>query len=91
MSYCDDIIIGDLVCVVSHNLDDLHGWISYDVETGIVISIIEVEHEFYLYDYKTRCYDYVIYWTNTQKIETVPDLLVQKYSKLENLINEGSY
>ncbi len=89
MSYCNDIAIGDLVCIKSHNLDATGGWMAYEVNTGIVIGIIEIEIDFYIYDSKTRCYDYVIYWTNSEKIETIPDLIVEKFSEWEERFGEG--
>ncbi len=89
MSYCDDIVIGDLVCIKSHNLDDRNsGWMLNVVDTGIVLEIIEVEHEFYLYDYKMRCYDYIIYWTDTGTIETIPDIIIEKYETWKRRTNE---
>ncbi len=90
MSYCNDILVGDLVCVKSQNFDDYgSGWLMSVVNTGIVIGIIEIEHEFYLYDYKSRFYDYIIYWTETERIETMPDVIIEKFSEWQRRVNEG--
>ena len=81
LSYCCDFIIGDLVCLKSHNNErPTFGWISLDLDSGIVLDIIEVEHPFELYDYRARCYDYVVYWCKTGTIETIPDVLLVKYT-----------
>ena len=89
MSYCNDIVIGDLVCVKSHNVDDYgNGWLMASVDTGIVLEIIEIEQEFFFYDHKIRCYDYVIYWTETGTIEQIPDIIIERYTDWERRINE---
>tara|TARA_E500000305_G_C3955830_1_gene204511 strand:- start:614 stop:772 length:159 start_codon:yes stop_codon:yes gene_type:complete len=49
------------------------------VEAGIIIEIIEIESEFVFVDHKTRCYDYVIYWFGSQKIETLPDIIIEEF------------
>jgi len=79
LSYCDeDIYIGDLVCLkTDHFCND--GWVSADVDAGIIIEIIEVTTEFSFYDKKLRCYDYVICWSSTGRIEAIPDILVEKF------------
>tara|TARA_Y100001963_G_C6521426_1_gene326762 strand:- start:190 stop:480 length:291 start_codon:yes stop_codon:yes gene_type:complete len=88
LSYCNDIVVGDLVCIKSHNVDDFgNGWLMANVDTGIVLEIIEIEHEFVFYDHKIRCYDYVIYWTRTKTIEQIPDIIVEKYTDWERRIN----
>ena len=88
LSYCNDIVLGDLVCIKSHNVDDFgNGWLMADVDTGIVIEIIEIEQEFYFYNQKIRCYDYIIYWTRTGTIEQIPDIIVEKYSDWERRLN----
>jgi hypothetical protein len=89
LSYCNDILIGDLVCIKSHNVDDFgNGWLAANVDTGIVLEIVEIEQEFFFYDHKIRCYDYVIYWTRTGTIEQIPDIIVERYSDWERRINE---
>ena len=81
MSYCSDIVIGDLVCVKSWCTEDSEsGWISVPNDFGIIIGIIEVEYEFVFIDHKNRCYDYVVYWIASQKIETLPDIVLGKYA-----------
>ena len=89
MSYCSDIIVGDLVCIKSHNIDDYgNGWLMADVDTGIVLEIVEIEQEFFFYDNKIRCYDYVIYWTKTGTIEQIPDIIIERYTDWERRMNE---
>ena len=89
MSYCNDILVGDLVCIKSHNVDDYGtGWIMANAETGIVLEIIEIEQEFFFYDHKIRCYDYVIYWTRTGTIEQIPDIIVERFADRERRIDE---
>ena len=81
MSYCNDILVGDLVCIKSHNVDDYgNGWMMAEVDTGIVLEIIEIEQEFYFIDQKTRCYDYVIYWTRSNTTEQIPDIIIEKFT-----------
>ena len=87
MSYCSDIKIGDLVCIKSNYEEHTFGWVALEVEAGIVIEIIETHQEFYLYDYKVRCYDYVIYWAATSKTETLPDIIVEKYDSWKRRID----
>ena len=88
MSYCNDIAIGDLVCVKSHNIDDYgNGWLIANIDTGIVLEIIEVKQEFFFYDHNIRCYDYVIYWTKTGTIEQIPDIIIEKYTDFERRLN----
>ncbi len=90
MSYCGDILVGDLVCIKSHNIDNFgNGWLMSEVSIGIVIEIIEIETDFYLYNHKTRCYDYLIYWTDTEKIESIPDLIIERFSDWQRRTNEG--
>tara|TARA_R100000152_G_C6735621_1_gene159828 strand:+ start:232 stop:501 length:270 start_codon:yes stop_codon:yes gene_type:complete len=89
LSYCSDIIVGDLVCIKSHNIDDYgNGWLMADVDTGIVLEIVEIEQEFFFYDNKIRCYDYVIYWTKTGTIEQIPDIIIERYTDWERRMNE---
>ncbi len=89
MSWCCDIFVGDLVCIKSHNMDDYgNGWVASDVDTGIVLEIIEVKQEFYFWDKTIRCYDFKIYWTRTGTIEQIPDIIVEKYSDWQRRINE---
>ena len=79
--YCRDIVVGDLVCIRSWNMEDVKtGWISVPSDFGIVLEIIEVEHDYFFIDKKIRCYDYVIYWIVKQKIETLPDVIIERYS-----------
>ena len=79
--YCRDIFMGDLVCIKSWNVDDAEtGWISVPNDFGIVLEIIEVIQDWVFIDQKIRCYDYVIYWVIKQKIETLPDLIVERYT-----------
>lgn len=89
MSYCNDITIGDLVCIKSHNVDDYgNGWFATDVDTGIVLEIIEIKQEFYFWDKKIRCYDYIIYWTRTAIVEQLPDIIVERYTEWKRRIDE---
>ena len=82
-------MVGDLVCVRSWNTDEsTGGWISLPSEFGIVIDVIEVEYEFVLIDRKSRCYDYVIYWIPSQETETIPDIILEKYSDWVRRVNE---
>ena len=60
-----------------------------EIRTGIVIEIIEIEQDFFLYNYKARCYDYLIYWTDTGKIESIPDLIIERFSEWQRRMNEG--
>ena len=89
MSYCSDIVVGDLVCIKSRSDDKEAGWIAIEVDVGIVIEIIEFESHFELYGYKMRCYDYVIYWVSTTSVETLPDIVIEKYSDHLGRYNEG--
>ncbi len=66
------------MCIKSR-FDSQAGWRSFDVEAGIIIEIIEIESEFVFVDHKTRCYDYVIYWFGSQKIETLPDIIIEEF------------
>ena len=89
LSYCSDIFIGDLVCIKSHNMDDSEsGWTMADVDTGIVLEVIEIEQEFYFWDKKIRCFDFLIYWTKTGTIEQIPDIIVERYSERQRRMNE---
>ena len=89
MSYCSDIVLGDLVCVKTWNLEDQkHGWVSPPSDFGIVIEIINVSFEFIFIDYKTRCFDYVVYWFSKEITETLPDIVVEKFSDWEAKQNE---
>jgi len=87
--YCSDIIIGDLVCLKSWNFsEDDAGWISIPSDYGIVIEIIEIEHEYIFIDQKIRCYDYVIYWSVNRTTETLPDVVIDKFSNWLRRDNE---
>jgi hypothetical protein len=76
--YCAEFCIGDLVCIKSH-FKSPTGWRSRSTEPGIIIEVIEIKNEFIFVDHKTRCYDYVIYWFGTQKLETLPDIIVEEF------------
>ena len=79
--YCSDLLTGDLVCIKSWNMESLDaGWISVPTDFGIIIEVIEVEHDYVFIDHKIRCFDYVIYWNAAEKIETLPDIIIEKYS-----------
>ena len=87
--YCSDIVLGDLVCVRSWNTDrDNFGWISVPSNYGIVLEVIEVEHDYVFINQRIRCYNYVIYWVVDQKIETLPDIIVEKFSNWQRRKNE---
>ena len=87
--YCSEIIIGDLVCLKSWSVEDLEaGWVSLPSDYGIVIEIIEVEHQYVFIDQKIRCYDYVIYWLVHGTIETLPDIVIDKFSNWQRRNNE---
>ena len=89
MSYCKEIFVGDLVCIKMHNMDDLDtGWFVANVETGIVLDIIEITQEFVFYDKSIRCYDYVIYWNSTGTVEQIPDIIVEKYTTWKRRTDE---
>ena len=91
MSYCKDIFVGDLVCVKLHNMDDLDtGWVAANVDTGIVLDIIEITQEFVFYDKNIRCYDYIIYWNDTGIVEQIPDIIIEKYTEWKRRIDERS-
>ena len=88
MSYCKDILVGDLVCIRSHNVDDFgNGWEMANVDTGVVLEVVEIEHEFFIYNETVRCFDYVIYWTKTGTIEQIPDIIIEKFSDWERRKN----
>ena len=79
--YCSDLLVGDLVCIKSWNVDSNgEGWFSIDVDVGTIIEVIEIEHDYIFIDHKIRCFDYVVYWTRAQKIETLPDLIVERFT-----------
>ena len=79
--YCSDIVLGDLVCIKSWNMDDDDaGWISMPTDYGIVLEVIEIEHDYVFVDHKIRCFDYVIYWYVKQRVETLPDIIIEKFS-----------
>ena len=79
--YCSDILTGDLVCIKSWNSDDDEtGWLSMPNDYGIVLEIIEIEHDYYFVDHKIRCFDYVVYWFASEKTETLPDIIIEKFS-----------
>jgi hypothetical protein len=50
--------------------------------------VIEIRQEFYFYDHKIRCYDYVIFWSESGTTEQIPDIIVEKYSDWERRLNE---
>ena len=88
--YCSEIIAGDLVCVKSWNMDEIDGgWISIPSDYGIVLEVIEIEHDYYFTDKKIRCYDYVIYWSEKEKTETLPDIIIEKLSDWIRRTDEG--
>lgn len=79
--YCADFGIGDLVCIRSWSDEgDDCGWISIPSDFGIIIEVIEIEHDYVFINHKIRCYDYKIYWIAKEQIDTIPDLAVEKYS-----------
>ena len=87
--YCSDLLVGDLVCVKCWNTDDLDsGWISPPSDFGVIIEVIEVDYEFVFIERKTRCYDYVIYWIVKEQKETLPDIIIEKYTDLLRRENE---
>jgi len=63
--------------------DQGSGWISLPSDFGIVVEIIEVEHNFVFIDHKIRCFDYVVYWITEGKLEILPDIIVEKFSNWE--------
>jgi len=74
-------MIGDLVCLKSWNLESRDcGWISIPSDFGIILEVIEVEHDYVFIDHKIRCYDYVVYWFAKEQTETLPDVIVEKFS-----------
>ena len=81
MSYCNDIVVGELVCVKSWKYDDKDaGWETHPSDFGIVIEVIDVSYEFVFIDHKTRCFDYVIYWIEKGTIDTLPDIVIERFS-----------
>ena len=79
LNYCEeDYYIGDLVCMKSY-FGGSAGWYQTDVDIGIVLEVIEVEEVFEYYDKKFRCHDLVVYWCETDIIDTVPDILIEHY------------
>jgi hypothetical protein len=82
-------MVGDLVCVKSWNMDSADGgWISIPADFGIIIEIVEVEHHYVFIDKKIRCYDYIIYWAKEEKVETLPDIIIEKFSDWTRRQNE---
>ena len=87
--YCRDIVVGDLVCIKSWNMDsDDTGWISIPTDYGIVLEVIEIEHDYVFIEQKIRCYDYVIYWLVKQRKETLPDIIIERFSDWLRRTNE---
>jgi len=87
--FCSDLLMGDLVCVKSWNTDDDDaGWIQVPTDYGIILEVIEIEHDYVFIDKKIRCYDYVIYWFIKQTTETLPDIIVEKFSDWLRRTNE---
>jgi hypothetical protein len=86
--YCSDIMMGDLVCVKSWSSDDDAGWVSLPSDYGIILEVIEVEHNFVFIDRKIRCYDYKVYWLIKGEVETLPDIIVEKFSDWLGRANE---
>ena len=81
--------MGDLVCIKSWNVDDAgEGWYCDPTDYGIVIEIIEIEHDYVFIDKKIRCFDYRIYWMMDDRVETLPDIIIQKYSDYRRMIDE---
>ena len=88
--YCcdEDCLIGDLVCLKTYNQED--GWFSIGLDVGVVIEVIPVDVDYMMFDKKLRCYDYVIYWAETGIVETIPDLLIERYEEhIRRLDEEG--
>ena len=54
----------------------------------VILDVIEIEHDYFFVDHKIRCYDYVIYWADTQKTETLPDIVIEKYEDWLRGLNE---
>ena len=55
---------------------------------GIVLEVIEIEHDYVFIDQKIRCYNYVIYWLINQTTETLPDIIIEKFSDWTRRVNE---
>ena len=56
-------------------------WISIDNLVGVVLEIIQIS-EIPKNVFKARCgviYDVKVYWIESEKIETVPDILLNEY------------
>ena len=88
MNYCeDDFFIGSLVCLKSYNTGN-SGWFQLDVDVGIVLEVIEIDEYFEYYDKRFRCYDLVIFWCGENKIDTVPDIMIEHYDDHVRRINE---
>ena len=51
---------------------------------GIVLEVIEIEHDYVFIDQKIRCYNYVIYWFINQTTETLPDIIIEKFSIMDS-------
>ena len=89
MGYCYDLFIGDLVCIKSRSGEDSSsGWIATDADPGTILEVIEIDHPFELFNYKARCYDYVVYWSKAEKTEVIPDILLEKYTEWLRRLNE---
>ena len=87
--YCSDLDIGDLVCIKSWSTEETEGgWISLPDDYGIILEVIEVEYEFVFIDQKTRCYDYVVYWIIKQQLDTLPDIILERYVDWMRRIDE---
>ena len=79
--FCTEINIGDLVCIKSWDMTDSEsGWISPPADYGIVIEIIEIKDDFIIWDGQTRCYDFIVYWAVKGNSETLPDIIIEKFS-----------
>ncbi len=88
MNFCDDdFFIGDLVCTKSH-FGGSTGWYQIDVDIGIVLEVIEIEKTFVYYDKRFRCYDLVVFWCKTGKVDTVPDVLLEHYEDYVRRLHE---
>ena len=68
--------------------DDDAGWVCPPEDFGVILDIIEIEHEYIFVEGTIRCYDYKIYWAAKERLETLPDIVVEKYSDWLEKTNE---
>ena len=61
------VIIDGQSCLDCNNNYPIFNWFGYAYTDYVFI------------DHKIRCFDYVIYWSEAEKIETVPDLIVERF------------